>query len=99
MSKRFSCIGLELPRWIPEKQECIWCNHYTNHPAAIEAKEKDFRVYYECSNEKCEHRRRYGTPAPFGLIFDSPEFTKQYISFVKEGRKRPEEQGEKTNEE
>lgn len=90
MIEKFSCVGMELPKWIPEVEECVWCHHHTQQPVEIEITEEDFRVYYECSNEKCEHKNRHSKPAPFGLIFDGPKFAEQYISFVKEEQKKPE---------
>lgn len=99
MSERFSCIGMDLPRWIPKTEECVWCNRHTQEPTEIEITKEDFRVHYRCSNEKCEHKRRNKTKAPFGLIFDSPKFTEHYIAFIEEEKKRPAKTGDETNEE
>lgn len=94
MSDKFSCLGMNLPKWIPVNEECVWCNRHTQEPVAIEPREDEFLVYYECTNELCENKKRYNESALYGLIFNGGGFTVNYLQFVRQNQKKQEEQGE-----
>lgn len=72
------------PKWIPYEDECIWCRRHTLVPVETETKDQNFTVYYECTNEECEHQKRYESPALYGLKFSGSNFGVQFAEFMKQ---------------
>lgn len=60
----------DLPRWIESEELCLWCRKAMPISTAYLGDEEEaVYVWYSCTNEQCEHTKRFNTPAKYGTQF------------------------------
>ena len=82
----------ELPRWIREREPCLWCDQ-PMLLIGIEPLDTDqgLSLKYECEHEKCEYLKTFGKKVTYSLRLGDP----RYFTNYEEWKKKKEEEKEK----
>jgi len=87
----------EYPRWIKEKENCLWCNR----PApliGIEPLDTDqgLRLRYKCNYDDCDRFKRFRKRAIYGLCLEDPHYFLSYEEWKKKKKEEAEKKSDET---